>query len=207
VPPAFIYFDLGNVLCFFSRPWEIRQVAEVSGVSEDKVKDVLIGSHAILWPYERGELNDEQFYAEFCRLTGSQPDMAALLQADSDIFTLNMELLPLVAHLEDSLIPLGVLSNISPSHWRQVASGRYRILPSAFQQLALSYEIGVQKPDEKIYRRATELAGVPTERIFFIDDIAKNVAAARHFGWDAVQYTTPDALQQELLRRGVHCNF
>src|SRR5262249_42499335 len=105
VPPSFIYFDLGNVLCLFSRPREIRQVAEISGVPEDKVKDVLVGSHAILWPYERGELNDEQFHAEFCRLTGSQVDMAALLQADSDIFTLNFEVLPLVAHLEASGLP------------------------------------------------------------------------------------------------------
>ncbi|HTQ39518.1 MAG TPA: HAD family phosphatase [Pirellulales bacterium] len=207
MPPAFIYFDLGNVLCYFSRPQEIRQVAELSGVPEDKVKDVLIGSHAILWQYERGELNDEQFYSEFCRLTGSGPDMAALLQADSDIFTLNTALLPLVANLEDSQIPLGVLSNISPSHWRLVTDGRYGILPRAFQTFALSYEIGVQKPDEKIYRRATELAGVPAERIFFVDDIEKNVAAARRCGWDAVQYTSPDALEQELRRRGVHCNF
>ncbi|HZZ28537.1 MAG TPA: HAD family phosphatase [Pirellulales bacterium] len=207
MPPAFIYFDLGNVLCFFSRPQEIRQVSQLSGVPEDKVKDVLIGSHAILWPYERGELNDEQFHAEFCRLTGSQPELAALLAADSEIFTLNTELLPLVANLEDSQIPLGLLSNICPSHWRTVTDGRYGILPGAFKKFALSYQIGVQKPDEKIYRRATELAGVPPQQIFFIDDIAKNVAAAQHFGWDAVQYTTPDALEQELHRRGVRCNF
>jgi FMN phosphatase YigB (HAD superfamily) len=205
--PAFIFFDLGNVLCFFSRPQEIRQVSEVSGVPEDKVKDVLIGSHSILWAYERGELNDEQFYSEFCRLTDSRPDMAALLNADSDIFTLNYELLPLIAHLEDSGLPLGVLSNISPSHWRQVTDGRYAILPRAFKKLALSYEIGVQKPDEKIYRRATELAGVPADRIFFVDDIEKNVAAACQFGWDAVQYTTSDALEQELRKRGVRSNF
>jgi glucose-1-phosphatase len=207
MPPAFIYFDLGNVLCFFSRPQEFRQVSEVSGVPEEKVKDVLIGSHAILWAYERGELTDEQFHSEFCRLTGSQPSMAALLQADAGIFTLNTELLPLVSHLEDSEIPLGVLSNICPSHWRIVTDAFFAIVPGAFKQLALSYQIGAQKPAEKIYRRATELAGVPAQQILFIDDVAENVAGAQRFGWDAIQYTTPDALEQELLRRGVHCNY
>ena len=207
MPPAVIYFDLGNVLCLFSRPQEIRQVSEVSGVPEEKVREVLIGKQGILWPYERGELNDQQFYEEFCRLTGSRPDMAALLKADSNIFKLNTELLPVVANLEDSQIPLGVLSNISPSHWRTVTDGRYGILPGAFKHIVLSYEVGVQKPDEKIYRRATEVAGVPAGQIFFIDDIDKNVAAARQFGWDAVQYTSSDALEQELRQRGVRCNF
>lgn len=207
MPPAFIYFDLGNVLCFFDRQQEIRQVSQVSGASEDKVRDVLIGPQGILWRYERGEVNDEQFYNEFCRLTGSRPDMAALFEADTNIFVLNTGLLPLVASLEDSQIRLGILSNVCPSHWRFLTDGRYSILPNAFKQFALSFQIGMQKPDEKIYRRATELAGVPPEQIFFIDDMPGNVAAARQQGWDAVQYTSPDALARELLRRGVRSNF
>jgi FMN phosphatase YigB (HAD superfamily) len=207
MPPAFIYFDLGNVLCFFSRPQEIQQVSQVSGVPEEKVKEVLLGPQGILWPYERGETNDKQFHAEFCRLSGSQPDMATLLKADSEIFQLNAGLLPLVAHLEDSQIPLGILSNICPSHWHTATDGRYGILPSAFKQFALSYQIGAQKPDEKIYRRAAELADVPPQQICFVDDTADNVAAARRFGWDAVQYTAPDALEHELINRGVRCNY
>ena len=148
MPPAFIYFDLGNVLCLFDRQQEIRQVSEVSGVPEEQVHDVLFNpQHGILWQYERGEVNDEQFYQEFCRLTDSRPDMAALLKADAEIFQLNIEILPLVASLEDSQIPLGVLSNVCPSHWRTITDGRYSILPGAFKQLALSYQIGVQKPD------------------------------------------------------------
>jgi glucose-1-phosphatase len=207
MPPAFIYFDLGNVLCFFSRQQEIQQVSQVSGVPEEKVKQVLLGPQGILWRYERGEVNDEQFYNEFCRLSDSRPDMAALLQADSDIFELNTGLLPLVANLEDSQISLGLLSNICPSHWQAVTDGRYGILPGAFRQCALSFQIGAQKPDEKIYRRAAEMAGVPAGQIFFVDDVADNVAAAQRLGWDAVQYSSPDALEQELLRRGVRCNF
>jgi glucose-1-phosphatase len=207
VPPAFIYFDLGNVLCFFSRPQEIRQVSEVSGIPEDKIKDVLLNpQHGILWPYERGELNDEQFHAEFCRLTGSHPEMAALLRADSEIFQLNTEILPLVAHLEDSQIPLGILSNICPPHWR-VATSRYSIISKAFKKFALSYQLGAQKPNEKIYLGAAELAGVPPQQILFIDDVAENVAAAQRLGWDAIQYTSSDALEQELLRRDIRCNF
>jgi HAD superfamily hydrolase (TIGR01509 family) len=208
MPPAFIYFDLGNVICLFNREQELRRVSEVSGVPTEKISDVLLNpQHGILWRYERGEVTDEQFYNEFCRLTDSRPDMAALLKADSEIFQLNFELLPLLASLEDSQIPLGILSNVCASHWRTITDGRYGILPGGFKKFALSYQIGAQKPDERIYRRATELAGVPPAQILFIDDIADNVAAAKKFGWDAIQFTTPDALQQELFHRGVRCNY
>ncbi len=36
MPPAFIYFDLGQVLCYFDRQLEMRQVAEVSGAQKRK---------------------------------------------------------------------------------------------------------------------------------------------------------------------------
>ncbi len=73
--------------------------------------------------------------------------------------------------------------------------------------MRLSYQLGAQKPNEKIYRGAAELASVPPQQILFIDDVADNVAAARNLGWDAVQYTSTDALEQELLSRGLHCNY
>jgi FMN phosphatase YigB (HAD superfamily) len=39
--------------------------------------------------------------------------------------------------------------------------------------------------------------------IFFVDDLPENVAGAREIGLDAVLYTTPEQLRQQLLQRGV----
>jgi putative hydrolase of the HAD superfamily len=207
MPPEFIYFDLGNVLCPFEREKEIRQVAEVSGVDEEKVREILLGEQGILWKAERGELDDRGLHAEFCRLTDSRVETEAFLRANADIFTLNGELVPLVAQLEDAQIPLGILSNTCSSHWRPLADGRYAILLSPFREKVLSYEVGTAKPDERIFRRAIERAGVPAERILFIDDMTGHVEAARRLGIDAVQYTTTDALLRDLLARGITCNI
>src|SRR5215471_14539332 len=106
MPPEFIYFDLGNVLCPFDRAMEVRQVAEVSGVDQEKVREILLGRDGILWKAEEGKLDDRGLHAEFCRLTGSGPEIEAFLRANADIFTLNGELVPLVAQLEDAQIPL-----------------------------------------------------------------------------------------------------
>ncbi len=171
------------------------------------MSDVLIGSQGLLWKFETGELDDQQFYETFCRATDSRPDPAAFHRANSEIFTLNGSLLPLVGHLEDSGIPLGILSNTCPSHWRVVADGRYGIIPRAFKAIVLSYEVKSLKPDPKIYQRAIELAGVPAEKIFYVDDVPGHVEGARCAGIDAVQYITTDALVQELVKRGVRCNI
>ena len=207
MPPQFIYFDLGNVLCPFDRQVEIRQVAEVSGVPADKVREVLLGENGILWQAERGELDDRGLYAEFCRLTASRVEMAAFLRANADIFTLNGELVPLVAQLEDAQMRLGILSNTCSSHWGILSDGRYAILLSPFRVRVLSYEVGATKPDEKIFQRAIELAGVPAKNILYIDDLPGHVEAAKKLGIDAVQYTTTDSLLRELIVRGVRCNI
>ncbi len=148
-----------------------------------------------------------QFYEAFCRATDTRPDPAAFHKANSEIFTLNGSLLPLVGHLEDSGIPLGILSNTCPSHWRVVADGRYGIIPGAFKAIVLSYEVKSLKPDPKIYQRAIELAGVPAANIFYVDDVPGHVEGARRAGIDAVQYTTTDALVQDLVKRGIRCNI
>ena len=63
------------------------------------------------------------------------------------------------------------------------------------------------KPDERIFSAAARLAGVAPEEIFYTDDLPGHVAAARRAGFDAVQYTSPAALYDELASRGVRINY
>jgi glucose-1-phosphatase len=206
--PEFIYFDMGNVLCFFDRARQVRQVAEVSGAPEDKVREVLIGKQGIMWRYEAGELDDDQYYEGFCSATDTRPEKETFLHADGDIFELNNAMLPVVAHLEDAQIPLGILSNTSRAHWNVVIDGRFSaIFPQSFRKIVLSFEAKACKPDKKIFDYAIQQAGVAPEKIFFMDDTLGHVEAAKRYGIDAVQFTTPDALIENLLERGVRCNL
>jgi len=45
--------------------------------------------------------------------------------------------------------------------------------------------------------------GVAPERIFFIDDSRPNVEAACAAGFDAVVFTSPEALERDLDARGL----
>jgi putative hydrolase of the HAD superfamily len=206
MPPRFVYFDLGNVLLNFDHALACRQMAAVAGISAEQVLQVVFDSGLNL-RYERGEIDDRQFYEAFCEQTGTRPDPAELQRAGSDIFSLNVPIMPIVAALDSAGYRLGILSNTGPAHWSWCGRGRYGIIFHPFRIHALSFEIGAVKPDAKIYAAAAKLAGVPPAEIFFTDDIAGHVAGARSAGFDAVQYTGAAALAIELRNRGVEFNY
>jgi glucose-1-phosphatase len=202
----FLYFDLGNVVARFDHLKGCRQMAEVAGITSEQVFAAVFDSD-LNRRYELGTISSREFFAEFCRATGTNPDFDQFFHAAGDIFELNHSLIPVLAALETSGFRLGLLSNICECHWQRLLNSEYGILPAAFSVLALSFEIKAMKPDLKTYRAAAELAGVMPSEIFFCDDVMGHVIGAREAGFDAVQYTTTPALVADLRRRGVRFNY
>jgi putative hydrolase of the HAD superfamily len=201
----FFYFDLGRVLLHFSVQRMCRQMGELAGVDPATVSSILF--HGDLENrYERGEIQRAEFHEAFCRAAGTRADCAALIRAGSDIFEINVSMLPVVGQLHAAGYRLGILSNTCESHWEHCLA-RFRILAEDFQVYALSYRIRVLKPDAAIFREAARLAGVRPEEIFFTDDIEANVAGACAAGFDAVHYTDTPQLVAELRARGVRFNY
>lgn len=198
--PQFIYFDLGNVLLHFDHPRAARQMAEVAGVSSERVWELVFAGDFQL-RYERGDLTCAQFHADFSRLTESNAELAALKHAAADIFTPNEPVLEIVRQLHRAGKPMGILSNTCAAHWEYCIDGRYPALNECFSRYALSYELKAMKPEQVIYERAAALAEVPPEAILFIDDRVDNVAGARAAGYDGVVYQSPELLVEELRQR------
>lgn len=63
-----------------------------------------------------------------------------------------------------------------------------------------SAEVGVAKPDRRIYEIAAEQAGVAPERCLFIDDRLENVEGARAVGMTGLHFTKPADLAAALSR-------
>jgi putative hydrolase of the HAD superfamily len=206
MPIEFLYFDLGNVLLHFDHQLACRQMGEVAGVPAEKVWDVVFAGD-LEERYESGVVDDRAFYEEFCKATGTRPDFERLLSAGSEIFQQNLSIIPIISQLDGAGYRMGILSNTCPAHWAYCAQGRYALIQKAFDIFALSYELGACKPDAKIFQRAAELAGVPPERIFYVDDLEGHVAAARKVGFDAVQYTSARKLAADLRQRGIRFNY
>lgn len=200
--PQFIYFDLGNVLFAFDRERAFRQMAAVCGATVQAVEQATVES-GLQVALETGRIDWATAHAEFSRLTGTTSDSAALAAAASDMFTLRVDMLPVLAAIARTGCPTGLLSNTCAIHWRHLVDAGYAILPGRFVRQVLSYEVGVMKPDAGIYAAAAATAGVPAGRIFFCDDMPQHVAAARTAGWDAELFTSASDLIDQLAARGL----
>jgi putative hydrolase of the HAD superfamily len=54
--------------------------------------------------------------------------------------------------------------------------------PSLFEKDFYSHEIGERKPDLSAYRKVIRLSGVQPEETLFVDDLERNIDAAREAG-------------------------
>ena len=201
----FLYFDLGNVLLSFSHDRMCRQMAAVADVDEQTVHSVLFGGPAgasLQWRLERGEIDVDAAYEEFCRGAKRRPPREALYAAASDIFAEIPDTISLVRRLAVAGQRMGILSNTNPVDWRHI-SQRFPHVLRDFQHTVLSFEAGEMKPASGIYECAVRRSGAAPAEVFFTDDRPENVDGALAAGMDAVLFTSADALAEHLCRRGV----
>lgn len=67
-----------------------------------------------------------------------------------------------------------------------------------FDYMVISAEVGLIKPDHRIYRLALEELGAKPEESVFIDDMLVNVEAARAVGMAGIHFTQPESALEEL---------
>ncbi|MEP6695548.1 MAG: HAD family phosphatase [Pseudonocardiales bacterium] len=70
--------------------------------------------------------------------------------------------------------------------------------PELFDAVVISGEVGMRKPDEKIYRYTAGLLGLRTEECVFVDDLAHNVRAAVALGMVGVHHARCESTVAEL---------
>jgi len=67
-----------------------------------------------------------------------------------------------------------------------------------FEHIVVSGDLKLIKPDPAIFRHAIEACALEPARTLFIDDSAKNTAAAAALGFQVHHFTTADALREYL---------
>lgn len=107
----------------------------------------------------------------------------------------------LLRALKASGTPVYGLTNFAAETW-EIATRAYPAL-TEFDAVVVSAEVGVIKPDPVIYEILERRTGRAPEALFFTDDSAPNVAAARARGWTAHHFRGAGGLRQALIEAGV----
>jgi epoxide hydrolase-like predicted phosphatase len=80
---------------------------------------------------------------------------------------------------------------------RGVLDREWNIL-DAFDQVIISAEVGLVKPDERIFRLALERLGITPGEAVFVDDFTENITGARAAGLHAIHFRSADQARAEV---------
>jgi epoxide hydrolase-like predicted phosphatase len=187
-----VVFDLGGV--FTESPFEaLRAAGAARGATFEEALEIVFGSYDEDTDHpwhraERGELDLETCRAEIRALAAARG--------------FELDLYDLLAHLSTD----GGVREEVVERARSLRAGGYRtalvtnnvaefrefwrpLLPldELFEVVVDSSEVGVRKPDPRIFALVLErLGGVAPSRSVLLDDYPGNVAAARRLGWHGI---------------------
>jgi putative hydrolase of the HAD superfamily len=187
---------MGNVLINFSHEKACEQIAVLVGRPAKEVFKVLFAS-GLEMRYEAGQISREYLLSELESGLACPPgstDGSAIIEAACDIFWPKPDMEKLATHVKSAGYRMVLLSNVNEDHFTYIKE-RYQF-PELFDELVLSYQVGVCKPHERIYRHAIAAARCEAHECAFIDDVQENVDAASRLGINAVTYrSTPDLVE------------
>jgi epoxide hydrolase-like predicted phosphatase len=95
-------------------------------------------------------------------------------------------------------VRLAILSNSGPGA-REVEEERYGFA-ALFDPIVYSHEVGLMKPDARVFALTAERLGLPPSALVHVDDVAANVDGARAAGLQAVLHTDTMRTVAELDR-------
>jgi putative hydrolase of the HAD superfamily len=122
-------------------------------------------------------------------------DLAWLVEADIASWSVyHDEVWTLAAEFRRSGGRTAFLSNSGPEVMARVRGDR--ALEARFDAVVISCEVGLSKPDPRIYQLCLDRLGLAARETLFVDDRADNVEGAARVGLQTLQFEGPDALER-----------
>lgn len=195
-----IIFDFGNVVAFFSYRKAAEQMAAYSPLGADAILDWTFKSD-LERVYEAGQISTEDLFERARQGLHLSCSFEQFARAFCDMFAPNADVERLIPRLKGK-VRLLLLSNTNDlhAHWFR---REYADTLAYFDDLILSHEVGVRKPDCRIYQVCIERAGCSAAECLFIDDMPANVDGAIACGLQALVYRPGDDLAGRLASLGV----
>ncbi|RRA49497.1 HAD family phosphatase [Acidipila sp. EB88] len=197
-----VIFDYGMVLSTAQEPQALAALKQITRLN-DQAFDDHYWRHR--HRYDLGDLNGTTFWQQIATDAALELTPAQIEQLiENDVLmwsTLNEAMLLWVQAVQDAGFKTAILSNMGEEllgYMRQEFGWLGR-----FDHHTWSCELRIAKPDPAIYRYTCEKLGVIPEDALFLDDKPENIAAAESIGLQAILFTNVEALQAELLNRGL----
>jgi putative hydrolase of the HAD superfamily len=95
----------------------------------------------------------------------------------------------------------GLRAGALTNNWANERGEPTHDLSSLFDAFIESSKVGLRKPDPRIYRLACDALGVAPAEAVFLDDIGRNLKAARELGMRTIKVDAPAPALAELSQQ------
>ena len=106
----------------------------------------------------------------------------------------------IVIVLKNSGYKLGIISNILKPHTKYSKAKRWF---KNFSPVILSCEVGLKKPDKRIYKLMLEKLRLNANECIYIDDRVKFLETAKKLGMKTILFQNANQLRKELINNGI----
>lgn len=181
--------DYGGVLTT-SVARSFRNFEQVEGLPKGVVFDVVAEAYAgregAIARFERGELTAAEFGRLLAEELAERGHRVRAERLHERIFG-SVSRAPDVWSLVQRVRAHGVRTALLSNSWGRDGYPEAE-LDAHFDVIVISGEVGLRKPDPEIFRLTADRLGVPPERCAFVDDLQRNVEAARQVGMCGVHH-------------------
>jgi putative hydrolase of the HAD superfamily len=186
-----LMLDMGGVLTEAQRPDKVDELMRVLGLGCAR-EAFLDAYQAERSDYDRGSVDGAGYWRRVARSLGAtlrEEDLPTLVRVDLESwFNMRDSMLEFLGGARGRVARIVLLSNIHSDGARYLREGEGRAWASRFDELVLSCEHRLLKPEREIYELALDAAGALPVETLFVDDNPDNVEGARAAGLSSFRF-------------------
>ena len=189
-----VIVDLGGVIVRTEYQAPRQHLAERFGMDFEGMQNLVFNSESARRA-STGQISEDDFWAGVMRKLHRPESEFRLIRDEffaGDI--IDLELLDTLRGYRGRF-KVGLISNAYSGLRDWIVDKKFA---DVFDAMIISAEVGVEKPDSRIYRIALDKLGVAASESVFLDDFPENVAAAHALGMQAIHFTQPEQALEEL---------
>jgi epoxide hydrolase-like predicted phosphatase len=153
---------------------------------------------ALFEKFDLGQITEDDIIDYFSLYSHIDSSKEVIQEQVDSYLVLNTELLATIQELKDEGYRIVLLTNANASFFERKLYPKYPDFKNIFDEIIISSEIGIVKPNTAIYRYALEKIGVDPEESLFVDDRKINVDSAIRIGMHGHIFTHTDSFKQFL---------
>ena len=192
-----VFFDLGGVILRTEYQAPRQHLAEEFGMDYEDIDRIVFGGgqNGSAARASLGEITEEEHWRNVMKVLKRPATEYERIRAD---FFAGDVIDHTILNFLRSIKPkykVGLISNA----WSGLRSYIVREkFDDVFHHMTISAEVGVGKPDAKIYEFALEQLQVKAKEAVFVDDVQENIEACEKLGMQGIQFKDSESTLKKL---------